>query len=200
MKLIIFLTGMLVICLSFACSNSSNPAVVDMPNDSDSVNNIFNGEISSQVELPVDTRGVFGAWQVLVDKSTMTTEIIPSRNARAIGDTFDADLSQFLTVSPCSNCLSISQINFTGYGELELTIAPLLENGSKKRADRRLVIGDQDFDPETVHIRTDVQMVLHRQSRRPSTRIPSSSWFPDPTPTPSCPREGGYRQIPRPDD
>ncbi|MBU1023069.1 hypothetical protein KKB99_02175 [bacterium] len=40
-------------------------------------------------------RGVFGAWQVQIDWETLTAELIPARNAKTIGDIFDADLLQF---------------------------------------------------------------------------------------------------------
>lgn len=52
----------------------------------------------------------FGIYNVTIDPVALTGEIIPSRNASAIGATFDADLTQFLTHSPCTNCLQIDGI------------------------------------------------------------------------------------------
>lgn len=95
-----------------SCSSAKNPvssgisdtfagSSADTP-----VENISNDNMSSMQ----DTRGVFGAWKITVNTDTLEYEISPSRNAKAIGDTFDADLSQFLIVSPCSNCLQITKI------------------------------------------------------------------------------------------
>lgn len=73
--------------------------------------------------------GVLGVWQIKVNKDNLDFEVIPSRNASKIGDIFDADLSQFLTVNPCANCLRISSVklnlvnprfNFM-YANLEIT-------------------------------------------------------------------------------
>jgi hypothetical protein len=67
-------------------------------------------------------QGVFGAWQVEVDLKTLEARILPSRNAQAIGSIFDADLSQFLTVSPCANCLQIGDIwlDYYEYGNIKI--------------------------------------------------------------------------------
>jgi len=54
--------------------------------------------------------GVFGAWKIHLDKNNLAVEIIPSRNSQKIGDIFDSDLSQFLTVSPCADCLAITKV------------------------------------------------------------------------------------------
>ena len=111
MKYLTVLTGIVCIFISFACSNGSNPSVPDDPAISES------GIMSQKV----DTRGVFGAWDVVIDKSTMTAEMLPARNARAIGDIYDADLTQFLEVSPCSNCVTITNVSIDGNDNLNVT-------------------------------------------------------------------------------
>lgn len=113
MRLTGFLTCLLVMCFAIACSNGANPSVPDNPDG------LGDNHVSDAM---LDTRGVFGAWNVRVDTKSMTAEILPARNALAIGDVFDADLSQFLTVSPCSNCLSISRVFFNGYDDLSITV------------------------------------------------------------------------------
>ena len=96
MKLILLFAFLLV-----SCSNSSDPIIPkeNSPLISDTI------EQSALAQHP--NRNVFGAWKIHLDTSTMTAEIIPARNALAIGHIFDTDLSQFLTVSPCPNCLWI---------------------------------------------------------------------------------------------
>jgi hypothetical protein len=52
----------------------------------------------------------------------LTAEIVPARNASKIGDYYDADLSQFLFVSPCENCLSINGIQVAPDKNIHLRI------------------------------------------------------------------------------
>ena len=58
-------------------------------------------------------RGVFGAWEIHIDKTNLTAEVIPARKAVSIGHIFDADLLQFLTVSPCANCMWVTSFRFS---------------------------------------------------------------------------------------
>jgi len=64
-------------------------------------------DFSDTVQTVGRNTGAFGIWKIRVDPETLSAEIIPARNASAIGNIFDADLSQFLTVSPCANCLVV---------------------------------------------------------------------------------------------
>jgi len=98
-KLSILILMLSIILLFVGCSDSRNPVV---PGESQ--------DISSLSQSDRTYPGMLGAWKVLIDTKNMTAEIIPARNAAKIGDCFDADLSQFLTVSPCENCLSIAGI------------------------------------------------------------------------------------------
>jgi hypothetical protein len=55
----------------------------------------------------------------------MTADLTPARNsitreAMAIGDIYDSDLSQFLMVSPCENCLEIGGIFVDKYNSLNV--------------------------------------------------------------------------------
>ena len=110
MKLLKLLFTMLfILFLLTSCSKSSNPLAPDQlqQNGSDS-----NPIVVADSQMPVNQyRGVFGAWKVAIDTEKLTAEIVPARNAGAIGDVFDADLLQFLTVTPCSNCLRITNIS-----------------------------------------------------------------------------------------
>jgi hypothetical protein len=115
--LLIAFTAVLV-----SCSNPANPL---MPGSDDSTNQVITQPLvakGSEISAISADRGVFGAWKVRVDKSTLSAEIIPARSAQAIGNIFDSDLSQFLTVSPCSNCLVIPRIMIDGYGDLLMEV------------------------------------------------------------------------------
>jgi hypothetical protein len=94
--------------LIVSCSGSGNPVLPVKSDDPDGISAI---DVSKST-IKVDDRGVFGAWKIKIDAQNLTAEIIPSRNAQAIGNIFDSDLSQFLLHSPCSNCLRISKIFF----------------------------------------------------------------------------------------
>jgi hypothetical protein len=108
MKTCYLLIVFLLILFAASCPNGANPVVPDGMDNKAPEFQIIVSESSDATNEPNLYRGVFGAWKVHVDTENMTAEIIPARNAKAIGDIFDADLSQFLTVSPCANCLNIT--------------------------------------------------------------------------------------------
>lgn len=115
-SLLAFFLFILAISTSIACSNGSNPLIPPADNSLEPVK-------VSAGDYKTDTRGVIGAWKVHVNTQNMTAEIIPARNVQAIGHIFDADLSQFLTKSPCSNCLRIPHIELDGYNDLAIDIS-----------------------------------------------------------------------------
>jgi len=110
-----------------ACSGGNgNPvAPSDNSNDMTSVTNEeFKTTIASDVLYTGSSRETaykaFGIFQVTVDPQSLTAEIVPSRKAQAIGMTFDSDLTQFLTVSPCANCLQVDGIKLIPLDQVEV--------------------------------------------------------------------------------
>jgi hypothetical protein len=102
-----------------SCSKGSSPVTPEGASDHWQVRNIPVAESNNPSgENPY--RGVLGAWKVHIDVETMTAELVPARNAKAIGNIFDADLSQFLTVSPCSNCMAITGLDVLWDDNLKL--------------------------------------------------------------------------------
>lgn len=94
-----------------SCSGSNNPTTPQINPDN---------QQSLQPVAPVSenytqssNRGVFGAWEIHINIKNLTAEVIPARKAVSIGHIFDADLQQFLTVSPCANCMWVSSLRFT---------------------------------------------------------------------------------------
>ena len=117
--------SVILIILSIAFISCSNAKIPVMPGDGVDINeSTSQSPVSDAIKENVNNpnRGVFGAWKVRVDTSTLTAEIIPARSANAIGNIFDADLSQFLTVSPCANCLIIPRLMLDGYENLLMEV------------------------------------------------------------------------------
>ena len=116
-----------LICLIFifaSCSNASNPTTPStsiLPNQQE-ITSEMPGDLISDGKPLNPTHGVFGIWRVRIDTANMTAEIVPARNAQAIGNIFDADLSQFLEVSPCANCLTIPRVYLDGYQNLNMVV------------------------------------------------------------------------------
>ena len=115
-------TSLLIFLLSLSitlwgCSSSRHPV---SPSGNQLEKEIIQVSDSTQNTIPADFRNIFGAWKVLIDLTSLTPQVITARNASAIGDIFDSDLSQFLTVSPCSNCLSIASISMDDYSDLNI--------------------------------------------------------------------------------
>ena len=118
--LIVIFTGLVII---ISCSKTSNPVMIPNMENPDTGYNL--PDISEGVSADRNlgsNKGVFGAWKIRVDSETLQAEIIPARNAHAIGDIFDSDLSQFLNISPCGNCLIIPQITWDGYQNLAMKV------------------------------------------------------------------------------
>jgi len=123
MKNVISTLVLLMLCMiAVSCSSNTSPTEPSVQNNGNAETNISTN--ISEMDIPAASlpRGAFGLWKVMVDIPNMTTEIIPARNARAIGNIFDADLSQFLNVAPCLNCMSIAGMYLDGYENLNLTV------------------------------------------------------------------------------
>jgi hypothetical protein len=116
MKLIHLIPAICILLMISACSNGASP--VAPAGNLNSENNV-----NSETFVPKDASDVlyssanpeqaykaYGIYHVVIDPVSLTGEITSARNASAIGDVFDADLTQFLTVSPCPNCLMINGI------------------------------------------------------------------------------------------
>lgn len=105
------------------CSNNSNPTAPGSENQAVG-NNEFTSDyapiISHSADGVTSYQGAYGAWKIGIDSASMTAEVLPSRNSTAIGSFYDADLSQFLEVSPCADCLEIGSLRIDGYGNLLL--------------------------------------------------------------------------------
>jgi hypothetical protein len=111
-----------------SCSNGANPVIPDNSSDqsqqtsagpvgdtkatSDSLFTTYANENFSTYQ------GSFIAAYVRIDPVKLEGEIIPARNASAIGDVFDADLTQFLRYTPCNNCLQMGAMNINDAGNI----------------------------------------------------------------------------------
>jgi hypothetical protein len=121
-SLIFFLISMMFLTL-VSCSSGSTPTnSLDLNEPQSDISHFlpYAPIISHSVDGTTTYQGAFGVWKISIDTRTLTAEIIPARNAMAIGNIFDADLSQFLTVSPCENCLMIGRVNLDDYGMLNV--------------------------------------------------------------------------------
>ena len=94
MKQLHLLFALMLLVLISACSGQTNNPVASPP-DSTAPANEFVPQDSSDVLYSSTSRETFaykafGIYHVTVDTANLTAEIIPSRNAQVIGDTFDA--------------------------------------------------------------------------------------------------------------
>lgn len=102
------------------CSHSGNPITGEIK-QSDTQTSLVNRDqvsnatvLTSQSDRISTWQGVLGAYRVIINTETLEGEILPSRNSDAIGDVFDADLTQFLRVNPCHNCLQLGLMDIDG--------------------------------------------------------------------------------------
>jgi hypothetical protein len=112
-----------VLIFLIGCSSNSTPTIPGSENQAtgnDEVTADYAPIITHSANGVTSYQGAFGAWKIGIDSDTMSAEILPSRNSAKIGDIYDADLSQFLEVSPCADCLEIGSLRIDGYGNLLL--------------------------------------------------------------------------------
>jgi hypothetical protein len=154
-----------------SCSNGENPVIpVNTPDQTqqpstgagdatpatdDSVYCTYANENYSTFQ------GSFIAAYVRIDPVKLEGEIIPARNASAIGDVFDADLTQFLRYSPCNNCLQMGAMNVNEAGNIlvEFKMRHPFENAALRpdlhAFDVRGILiapGSTQFPMTTVHL------------------------------------------------
>lgn len=108
---------------SISCSGGNNPVASSAIPDGRVIvdNELTPGQLTGTTPPLSSNRGVWGAWKVHLDTENLTAELTPAvnsvdRSAMKIGDFYDADLSQFLTVSPCADCLQISGLKIETNG------------------------------------------------------------------------------------
>lgn len=178
-----FLLIFFLLFISACSSSSSDPVLPESKTDAISQDDgAITGEASDVLFVSrssdILAYKAFGVYQVTIDPVALTGEIIPARNASAIGATFDADLTQFLTVTPCPNCLQINGIQLTSDGHVNVGFAvkhPFADPA--KRPDlhgfdvRGIVLADGDFyfpntlvnltDTETVPVKANVSLLTN---------------------------------------
>ncbi len=158
-RLFLLLTLIATLIIPACSSGKSNPVSPDSSFENETTGTIDEREpveasdvLYSSASRDTLAYKAFGIYFVRIDPDTLTGEIVPSRKASAIGDTFDADLTQFLTLSPCYNCLQIDGIAFIGDSQVRVGFAikhpfdDILARPDLHGFDiRGIVIADGDF-------------------------------------------------------
>lgn len=160
-----------------SCSNGENPIIPGNTSDQTQQSTSGAGDATGAVDVPQATddsvfytyanedystiQGSFIAAYVRIDPEKLEGEIIPARNASAIGDVFDADLTQFLRYSPCNNCLQMGALNVNEAGNIvvEFKMRHPFENAALRpdlhAFDVRGILiapGSTQFPMTTVHL------------------------------------------------
>lgn len=64
---------------------------------------------------------LFGIYEVNIDPISMTGDIHPIRTSAKLGDSFMVDITPFLTITPCADCVDIKSIALSAEDYLEVT-------------------------------------------------------------------------------
>jgi len=121
-SLIISITAfMLLAALTIGCSGGSkeNPVI---PSDSNPAS-----EPEPTAYIPDDLPDgftapmLFGIYEVEIDPLNLTGKVHPVRISDVLGDSFHVDITPFLTISPCSDCLDMKSIALNVDSNLEVT-------------------------------------------------------------------------------
>ncbi len=107
----------LVFFLALGCSSANNPTTPSGENATYENTQVAIGITGDTADIP------WGVYSGYINIGTLDAEFLPSRNASAIGDVFDTDITQFLMFSPCWNCIRISSVDVDSSGNVILSIA-----------------------------------------------------------------------------
>lgn len=120
----IFFAVILFILFSGGCSSRgvlTSPSLIN----ADSINNsddIFRAKTIFSRDNAGETGNlVMGVYEGVIDMQGLDFSFLPMRNASAIGDSFDVDLTYYLDGVPCGNCLRIDQIAVNADSDLVVT-------------------------------------------------------------------------------
>lgn len=71
--------------------------------------------------LPPPDVALLGQWDLLINPATLTAEVVPGREATALGDSYWLNATGFLKGSPCGECLGVEGLSFNGDGQVVVT-------------------------------------------------------------------------------
>jgi hypothetical protein len=115
-----YLWFMAFICLMIAgCSGGSKDNPV-LPAD-DAVYGETSLEIPESIASGSTIPMLFGMYEVELNRGDLTGNIHPMRVSSVLGDSFDVDITPFLSVSPCADCIRIKSIALSPDGYVEVT-------------------------------------------------------------------------------
>lgn len=138
-NLIITALTLILIGCSGGGNTPVNPGPIDGQTDSEPVVYISE-DILEGSSLPM----IFGIYEVSLDATTMTGDIRPVRNLSALGDSVMVDVTPFLSITPCSNCMKIKSIGLSPENYLEVTFQTKHPFEPGKRLDLHV------FDPRGI--------------------------------------------------
>jgi hypothetical protein len=108
LKSVIFIL-LIVLCTACSGNNATAPEITGDQNISQ--NDTLPVFATSDMDgMGSSGYGVLGMYGVRLNPETVTAEITPFRTASKIGDFFVVDITDFMTVSPCTNCLIIKEV------------------------------------------------------------------------------------------
>lgn len=113
------------------CSSGRDNPVIPQENQSSetmpaAVNVINDIPVAYSDNLPdggMTGTGILGAFNVHIDIEKLSGELSSFRSSSAIGDSFIVDITSFLTVLPCFDCLKLEAISLNEEGNLVLSFS-----------------------------------------------------------------------------
>ena len=119
MKRFIFPFLLFIIILLVGCSGS------DPVQNTNSSANLPDYKVSGAIasQTGVDTlSGIMGVFQVAVDTEKLTAEVVPFRSADAIGDVYDANVTEYMGFRPCKDCMRIGGLGLLSNDTVTLNL------------------------------------------------------------------------------
>lgn len=113
-----------VFVLYVGCSGRAIPTLPsnDLDKSNDSIDNIPVVGLSLSEDGTFDAVGMLGAYELRLDPSNTSAELI-SKRIPSIGESWIVNGISFFTISPCTSCLKVKSIALTSDSLLALTFA-----------------------------------------------------------------------------
>ena len=109
-----FSVFLLTVFLSIACSNNDSGNPVSVSSASDGSSPIVDQTILDKISTAIPAPAIFGVYEIEFDIPNLTAEIYPIRTSDLFGDSYNVDITPYMSAVPCSDCIKISSIAING--------------------------------------------------------------------------------------
>lgn len=154
-----------IVIMLVGCSNGHGDNPISPSSDgSNTPSTEISVNVPDNLQMGASPPMVFGIFEVELNTENLEGSIHPLRTTDILGDSFMVDITPFLSITPCSDCIDIKSIALSANGNVEITFRTKHPFDTSKRYDLHvfdlrgiIVSGDnvQQFDNVRIDMDND---------------------------------------------